>query len=216
MDIPAKPLLILGTRGFALETADLVGEVPAFDLKGFVENLDPERCASLMEGHPVYWVDELASLSATHWGVCSLGTTKRSAFIATAASHGLRFASVIHPAARVSAKSSVAEGCIICPGVQIASHTRIGAHVRVNRGTLIGHDTQVDDVVTMGPGVNVASFCRIGTRTQIGMSAVVLERISIGCGAVIAAGSVVTRDVPDHVMVAGVPAVVVRRDIEEQ
>lgn len=215
MDLPAKPLLILGTRGFALETADLVSEIPALDLKGFVENLDPERCRSLMGGLPVYWVDELASLWSTHWGVCSLGTTKRLTFIEAAASHGLRFAAVIHPAARVSAKSSVGDGCIVCPGVQIASHTSIGAHVRVNRGTLIGHDTVIDDVVTIGPGVNIASFCRIGPQTQIGMSAVVLERISIGCGAVVAAGSVVTRNVPPQTMVAGVPAVVVRRDVEE-
>jgi acetyltransferase-like isoleucine patch superfamily enzyme len=46
------------------------------------------------------------------------------------------------------------------------------------------------------------------------MGAVIVERITIGAGAVVAAGSVVIRDVPDHVMVAGMPAVIVKRDVD--
>lgn len=210
----SKPILILGARAFVPEVVDLLSEIPAFELKGFVENLEPERCASLLEGLPVYWIDELASLSATHWGVCSLGTTKRSALIEQAAGHGLRFATVIHPGARISARSTVGEGSIVSPGVQVASHVRIGAHVRVNRGALVGHDTEIGDVATLGPGANIAGFCRIGAGSHIGIGAIMVDHISIGCGSVVAAGSVVTRDVPDHVMVAGAPAVIVKRDVE--
>ncbi len=214
MNSSARHLLILGTRGYARETADLVSEIRDLELKGFVENLEPDRCATLIEGFPVYWIDELAPLCATHWGVCSLSTTKRSTFIQQAASQGLRFTSVLHPTARVSTRSNVGEGCILAPGVHVASHSNIGCHVILNRGVLIGHDTEIGDICTLGPGANVAGFCRIGAGSHIGIGAVVVDRISIGSGSVVAAGAVVTRDVPERVMVAGAPAVIIRSDIE--
>lgn len=46
----------------------------------------------------------------------------------------------------------------------------------------------------------------IGRNVWIGAGAIILPGVTIGDGSVIAAGSVVNRDVPDNVMVAGVPA----------
>lgn len=49
---------------------------------------------------------------------------------------------------------------------------------------------------------------------RIGMNVTVLKGVTIGEGAVVAAGSVVNKDVPPHCLVAGVPAKVVKTDIE--
>ena len=48
------------------------------------------------------------------------------------------------------------------------------------------------------------------------MSAVVLDHLTVGASSVVAAGAVVVRDVPDHVQVVGVPARVVKTDIESR
>jgi acetyltransferase-like isoleucine patch superfamily enzyme len=53
----------------------------------------------------------------------------------------------------------------------------------------------------------------IGDHVWIGMRAVILKGVTIGEGAVVAAGAVVTRDVPTHCLVAGVPASVRRDDL---
>jgi galactoside O-acetyltransferase len=50
----------------------------------------------------------------------------------------------------------------------------------------------------------------IGKRVWIGFNAIVLKGVTIGEGAVIGAGSVVTRDVPPYCIVAGNPARIVR------
>lgn len=209
-----SPVLILGARSFAREVADLMSDVPGFALEGFVENMDRDRCGQLIDGLPVFWVDDLARLAMTHRGICALGSTKRIGFIQQAIGYGLAFITLVHPSSRVSPRSTVGEGSLICPGVQIASQVRVGRHVLINRGTLIGHNTEIEDCVTVGPGVNIAGFCKVGPGSYLGMGAIVTDRIVVGSGAVVAAGAVVTRDVPDRVMVAGMPARLVRRDVD--
>jgi acetyltransferase EpsM len=209
-----RPLLILGTRTLAIEVADFVSEIPGYQVAGFVENEDPQRCREKLENLPIFWVEDLSELAATHWAVCALGTTHRSRFISQAAAYGLRFATPVHPTARISRTSTLGAGSIISPGVIIASHTRLGRHVFVNRGALIGHHTEIGDHATIHPGANIAGKCRIGPATYVGMGAVVLDNITIGAHAVVGAGAVVTRDVPDCVQVVGLPAKIVKEHIQ--
>jgi sugar O-acyltransferase (sialic acid O-acetyltransferase NeuD family) len=213
MDHDAQPLLILGTRLLAVELADLLSEIPGFRLVGFVENMEKARCDEKLEGLPVFWVDDIAEMASTHRAVCALATTHRSRFTKQAAELGFRFATLVHPSAKISSQSSVGEGSIISPGVIVASHTRLGRHVFVNRGALIGHHTEIGDHVSILPGANIAGVCRIGEATYVGMGAVVLDHMKVGSHSIVGAGAVVTKDVPDHVQVVGVPARIVKENI---
>lgn len=53
----------------------------------------------------------------------------------------------------------------------------------------------------------------IGDHVWIGMNVIVLKGVTIGEGAVVAAGSVVNKDVPPHCLVAGVPARVIKTGV---
>ena len=214
MGAPAQPLLILGTHHFAPEVLDLVSDAGGFRVEGFVENVDRERTARPIEGLPVYWIQEVARFASSHHAVCALGTTHRYRVVEEAASLGFRFATIVHPAARVSSRATIGEGTIVSAGAVIATHATIGRHVIINRGTLIGHDTVVGDYVTFGPGANVAGLCRVRDRAYVAMGAVVVDRISIGSESVVGAGAVVTGDVPDNVKVLGVPARIVTEGVE--
>jgi acetyltransferase EpsM len=213
MDKSPRPLLILGTRTFAVEIADLVSEIPKYQLVGFVENMDKQKCKEKLEGLPILWVDDLAGLIGTPWAVCGLATTQRANYIEQVAKIGIRFGTLISPKAKISSKSQVSEGSIISPGVIIASHTTVGRHVLVNRGALIGHHTEIGDYVTIQPGANIAGVCRVGEGTYIGMGALVLDHVNIGAHSVVGAGAVVNKDVPEHVQVVGMPARIVKQNI---
>jgi acetyltransferase EpsM len=204
-----RPLLICGTRTFAVEIADVVSEVPGYRVAGFVENLDRARCSAPLEGLPVRWVDELGELAGTHWAVCALATTKRRIFTAQVEELGVPFATVVHPAARISARSTLGDGTIASVATVVAARSQIGRHVLLNRGVLVGHHTEVGDHVSLLPGANVAGNCRIHDGAFVGMGALVLDNLTVGRDAVVAAGSVVTKDVPDGAQVMGVPARVV-------
>jgi maltose O-acetyltransferase len=64
----------------------------------------------------------------------------------------------------------------------------------------LGHDPQSPDFADRGGAVT------IGDRAWIGFRALVLPGVTIGEGAVIAAGAVVTKDVPPYTIVGGNPA----------
>jgi len=207
-------LIILGAGGFAQEVADLVGDGGEYELAAFAESEDRERCQQPLLGRPVLWIDDLPQWAAGHEAVCAIGSTHRSAFIQRVAQMGFRFATVVHPTARVSRTSTVGPGCVLSAGVVVATQTTVGAHVILNRGALVGHHTRIGDYVTLSPGANVAGSVSVGEGTYIGMGAVILDGLQIGRGSVVGAGAVVTRDVPDHVQVLGVPARVTRENIE--
>jgi sugar O-acyltransferase (sialic acid O-acetyltransferase NeuD family) len=208
-----SPLLVLGTRTFAVQVADIATEA-GFEVAGFVENLEPERCREPLEGLPVHWVDDVGAMAATHVAIAGLATTKRSVFVDQVATLGLRFATVIHPSAIVSLKSTVDEGSIVSAGVTIAARTTVGRHVLLNRGVLIGHHTEIGDFATIQPGANIAGICSIGEAAFVGMGAIVLDRMTVGQGSIVGAGAVVTKDVPAGVQVVGLPARIVREGVE--
>lgn len=209
-----QPLLILGTTEYALVFADAFSDLPQFQITGFVENLDRQRCGQKHGGLPVHWVDDLAPLRDTHAVICCLSTTNRDRYIQQVKQLGFRFATLIHPTATVSKKSTIAEGTSLNIGCIVAGFARIGRYVQVNRGVTIGHHTTIEDYVTIQPGANIAGNCHLGPQTYIGIGATLVDGIKIGAHSVVGAGSVVTKDVPDNVLVVGVPARVIKEGIE--
>ena len=209
-----QPLLILGTTPYALVFADAFSDVPQFEVVGFVENLDRQRCQQPHGGLPVHWIDDLAPLRETHGVICCLSTTHRDRFVQAVKVMGFAFATLIHPTATVSKKSTVGEGTSLNIGCIVAGFTCVGRYVQVNRGVTIGHHTVIEDYVTIQPGANIAGNCHLGPQTYLGIGATVVDGIRIGAHSVVGAGAVVAQDVPDRVLVVGVPAKVVKEGID--
>lgn len=105
-------------------------------------------------------------------------------------------------------------------GVDLAKDVIIttGGGVRIGERTLVGYRTQILSANhTIPPAgepfpVSGDSFAQIniGNDVWIGANCIITAGVTIGPGAVVAAGSVVTRDVPANGIVAGVPAKIIR------
>lgn len=102
----------------------------------------------------------------------------------------------------------IGKGTIIGQGVFLDGRDRlkIGDHVDIASEVMVynsEHDVEADDFHANCAAVEIGDYVFMGPRV------IILPGVKIGKGAVIAAGAVVTKDVPEYAVVGGVPAQVI-------
>lgn len=122
---------------------------------------------------------------------------------------GYRFRSVIHPSAIIAHDCELGEGVQVLAGAVINTGTKIAADTIVNTGAIVDHECIVGSHVHIAPGCTLSGGIHIGDGTHIGTGTKIIQGISIGNRALVAAGSVVVKNVPDGKKVMGVPARIV-------
>jgi carbonic anhydrase/acetyltransferase-like protein (isoleucine patch superfamily) len=111
------------------------------------------------------------------------------------------------------------------PGAELvlgSGFANYGLRLSCRRSIQIGMDCALGERITIrdsddhrvSGGSGPVAPIRIGDHVWIGSGATVLRGVSIGDGAVVAAGAVVTKPVPERCLVAGVPARIVRDDVD--
>ena len=126
-------------------------------------------------------------------------------------------------------------GAIIRDQVEIGDNAVIMMGAIINIGAVIGEGSMIDMGAVLGGRATVGKHCHIGAGAVlagviepasatpviveddvlIGANAVVIEGVHVGRGAVVAAGAVVTQDVPQNAVVAGCPARVIKMKDEK-
>ena len=105
----------------------------------------------------------------------------------------------------------IGEGASLSPFVTLTSNIRIGRCFHANLYSYVEHDCVIGDFVTFAPGVKCNGNIVIEDHAYIGSGAVIKQGrpgqpLTIGRGATVGAGAVVTRDVPPNTTVVGIPA----------
>lgn len=125
-------------------------------------------------------------------------------------------------------KCKIGKNCKIDAFVYIEEGVFIGDNCKIRPFVFIPTGVTIEDYVFIGPNVSFTNDkyprvkgewnllqTRIKKGASIGANCVILPGITIGEGALVGAGSVVTRDVPSKAVVAGNPAQIMRyRDKE--
>ena len=92
----------------------------------------------------------------------------------------------------------------------VHNEAEIGMQCILNTRALIEHDCRLMEGVEIAPGAVLCGRVTVGRNTWIGANATIAPRIRIGSNSIVGAGAVVIADVPDNVVMAGVPARLIR------
>ncbi len=131
--------------------------------------------------------------------------------------------SVVADQAHVRERTAIGEGTVVGRAASVENDTTIGARVRIQTGAYVTAWSLVEDDVFIAPQVTTTNDPTAGRRLagdalrgptlrrgcRIGGGAVLLPAVEVGERAFVAAGAVVTHDVPAGKLVLGVPARVV-------
>ena len=138
--------------------------------------------------------------------------------------------SALHLLDTKNLNARIEPGAFIREQVEIGANSVIMMGAVINIGAVIGEGSMIDMGAVIGGRAEVGRNCHIGAGAVlagvvepasavpviveddvlVGANAVVIEGVRIGKGAVIAAGAVVTHDVPANMVVAGCPAKIIK------
>ena len=213
-------MVIVGAGGFAKEILQTFAQRKELDNLYFFDNVTPDAPLRLFDQFPVLRTFEEVKDVFHRTGdvrfTLGLGNPViRYNMNRLFTSIGGSISSTISPNTEIgSFGTEIAPGCNILSGNIITNNVTLKTGCLINPGCSISHDSILEEYVQISPGVRITGNCMIAGFTMLGTNCVILPKIKIGKNVVVGAGAVVTKDVPDNVMVMGVPAAV-RKKLEQ-
>jgi len=214
-------LIVVGSSGHASVLIDAIELAGVFTIAGYLD--DTQASGTVRRGYSVLGaLRDAATVCAQQKiqdVVVAIGDNwqrrKVHSDLTRSCPH-LTFPVVKHPSAVIAASAKIAMGTALLARSHVGPGSRIDSFCILNTGSSVDHDCQIQDFASLAPGVFTGGLVEIGEGSAVGVGASISDRISIGSHSVVGTGSVVVRDIPDHVVAYGCPARVVRLRSEDE
>ncbi|MBM6047276.1 2,3,4,5-tetrahydropyridine-2,6-dicarboxylate N-acetyltransferase [Staphylococcus epidermidis] len=130
----------------------------------------------------------------------------------------------IEPGAFIREQAIIEDGAVVMMGATINIGAIVGEGTMIDMNATLGGRATTGKNVHVGAGAVLAGVIEppsaspvvIEDNVLIGANSVILEGVRVGAGAIVAAGAIVTQDVPAGAVVAGTPAKVIKQTSEVQ
>lgn len=205
-------LVIVGCGGFGREVLEIVSAInqraPTWHVAGVLDDDPRDEELALLDARNVGHlgdVSALAGMSRAMYAVLGIGSPAARRSISAQHPNQL-WATLVHPDTTIGLDVNLGAGTVVAAGSRLSTHINVGAHVQIDQGVTVGHDTQLHDFSRLNPQACISGNVDIRAGAYVGANATVLQGLSVGMDTVIGAGAVVTKDVIARTTVKGVPA----------
>lgn len=206
-----KRVIVWGAGGHGKVVVDALLESDSCDIVGIVDD-DSKKCGTALFGIRVLdfscGLKKLALRLDLDGVAVAIGDNYvRSQKLFEVRDTGLETMNVIHPSAHLSRFVELGQGVTVLAGATINAGTVVDDGVCVNTSASVDHDNHLGANCHVFPNATLAGGVRVNEYAYVGSGAVVNPNRVVGKYAYVGAGAVVLEDVPEGVIVAGVPAV---------
>lgn len=208
-----KDIYIIGSGDIAKFIAynyDLF-ELENHYLKGFLDN-DKSKIGTKFCGIDVYDIDLFLAKETLDFDiVIGIASPRiKEKVYNEFKDKGVGFPNLISKGTWISNNVNLGKGLIIYPNVSIEHECEIKDFVIINCNSSIGHNTIIEDFSTIAPGVHLAGFTYISSGVDFGIGACTRQKVRIGKNSVVGGNAMLIKDIEDNVVVAGVPAKIIK------
>lgn len=206
-----KDIIIYGSGGMAREVVELIEDInnikPCWTIKGYIDD-DAEKKGEIIHGYSILGTCEvLCKLSRPVSVIIAVGDpTAKKKIYQKIENPAVMFPILIHPSARVSKSAVIGEGSIIGIDCIISANVRLGRHVFLNMRTVVGHDAVINDFCSCLVNCVIAGGVQMLECSLLGSGSIIMEKTTVGSGARISMGSIVSFDVEDNHVVMTRPS----------
>lgn len=205
-----KDLVIVGTGGVGKETALIVEDIneisQEWNLLGFIDD-NKELIGKEINGYKVLGDREfLNNFDKEVYVVIAIADyCIKEELVKYLTNKNIQYATLTHPSVKINRTISIGKGCIIYQNVIMTVNINIGNHVIISPKCGIGHDSLIEDYVTVLWNVNISGSERIKQGVTLGSGCTIIQGLEIGRGSFVGAGAVVIRDIDESKTAVGVP-----------
>jgi UDP-perosamine 4-acetyltransferase len=209
-----KRILVWGAGGHACVVIEAIEATGQFEIAGLIDTVNPHKAGTQVMGYPILGGYEQAmaqqAMGVDHWFLAFGSNTGRETVYRQGLAIGCQFPTIVHPRAWVSPSAKLGAGCFVASMAVVSASSELGAQTIVNSAAVVEHDCKVGSSVHIAPTACLAGHCTVGDRSTVGAGTSMRDRTEIGSDSIVGAGSVVTRNMPSHVVAYGCPAKIIR------
>jgi UDP-N-acetylbacillosamine N-acetyltransferase len=209
-----EKIFIWGAGGHGRVLLNIFRERKKYQVIGFIDN-DPKLKNMIIDGVKVIGDETVLPLllkRGVKAGIVGIGDNQKRRQIAHhIKERGFSLINAIGTKSIIVPNVLIGEDVTIWAGTIINAYAKIGDNTIINCGAIVEHECIIGNGAHIGPGAKLAGRVKIGENAFVGIGATVIEGRQIGKNSIIGAGAVVLSDIPDNVVVGGVPAKIIKK-----
>jgi sugar O-acyltransferase (sialic acid O-acetyltransferase NeuD family) len=208
-----KDIVLYGSGGMALEVVQLIEDIneiePTWNILGYIDDIrgDQGENNPVVNGYRILGTKSAVKDidPSAYWVIAVSNPKAKRAIYDSLAEYNLKYATLVHPTAKISKNVTIGEGTIVNYGCIVSVSVVLESHIYLNMRTVVGHETVIKSFSTCLIDCIVAGNVLIGEGVLLGSNCVIKEKKTVGRNSKISMGSAVFFDVDENVIVMNRP-----------